>query len=121
MGANLGCAQGACCATDGNVDLHTQVDTNKNRQLVNSNSTAQSRATELIPKSGVFDESVLHLPVGHSARAKYDAAATKINAYLRGFYQRIIYKRIYFMYLVTGMKAHQFSSEELAKVPRSEV
>jgi len=51
----------------------------------------------------------------------YDNSATKINALIKGFVQRIKYKKIYFMYLVTGMKANQFSSKELAQIPNSEV
>jgi len=51
----------------------------------------------------------------------YDTSATKINALIKGFVQRLKYKKIYFMYLVTGMKPNQFSSQELAAIPTSEV
>jgi|TARA_B110001450_G_scaffold94611_1_gene89739 hypothetical protein len=51
----------------------------------------------------------------------YDTSATKINALIKGFVQRLKYKKIYFMYLVTGMKANEFSSKELAAIPTSEV
>jgi|TARA_B110001450_G_scaffold94611_1_gene89738 hypothetical protein len=62
MGNQLGCAQGACCATsDGNIDLQTQVDTNHNKakQLLHSNTTsAQSR------ERGKFDVSDGNIDIG---------------------------------------------------------
>jgi len=63
----------------------------------------------------------LNLPEGHKQRTIYDTSATKINALIKGFVQRLKYKKIYFMYLVTGMKPNQFSSKELAAIPKSEV
>jgi hypothetical protein len=107
MGNDIGCGQGACCATDGNVDLQTQVETNhRAKQLLVANTTsAQSRNFEA--SEGNIDIGwVLSLPEGHKQRTQYDVSATKINALIKGFVQRIKYKKIYFMYLVTGKKAN---------------
>ena len=47
---------------------------------------------------------ILSLPEGNKQKQIYMEKASKINALMKGFYQRQMFKKMYFMHLLTGMK-----------------
>lgn len=49
-------------------------------------------------------QQILALPLNSNRRKIFESSATKINSFIKGFVQRIKFRKTYFVYMCTGKK-----------------
>lgn len=66
-------------------------------------------------------EDLVKLPKDDKIRKQVDLVVTKLNALVKGFIARLKFKKIYFLYLVTGKKPHMFKAADFNSIPKSDI
>ena len=116
---------GNCCSNEDNIDIQGQLEGvlltagmkpkgNYYNSNPNSGLATQQRATYDIRK-------ILEMPKTSKEYQELVSMVTKVNALMRGHVQRLIYKKLRLLNLITGKKAHQFSKSDIQNVPISRV
>ena len=105
MGSTCGGVTSACCSHDVSVDIKNQVDNGNNPRLANQKSFVNINSSGLKQKP-IDVKEIQSLPKNSAERQRVEKLVSKVNAYVKGHITRCKYKRIVFLNLLTGQKAH---------------
>lgn len=114
MGNSCG---GTCCEYDQNVDLHQSLDVRaKPLKLIVKNGSSTGKAADHLKINMNIDE-IIKLPKEDKVRRKVEQIVSKVTALIKGYLARLKFKKIYFLHLTTGKKAHQITQDNFEEVP----
>ena len=113
----MGNSCGTCCEYDQNVDLHQALDSRaKPRKLIVKNGSSSSKPGDQLKINMDIDE-IMNLPKEDKVRRKVEQIVSKVTALVKGYLARLRFKRLYFLHLTTGRKAHQVTQAHLEELP----
>lgn len=90
---------------------------NSNQKFLLSSGNSHPTATSGQPMQVIDLPGIMALPPGHAKRKGIERILDKVAGVIRGFLARQRYRKLRFIYLLTGTKAFNISDDDLLEIP----